>query len=172
MLQILECSPSPLHPVTPSTPRLCSLAPPHKVENKASNSSDSLIAIPYFRGQKRHTARTSKTRHKQPSDATAAAKWCQVLQILECSPSPLHPVTPSTPRLCSLAPPNKTCPCLRYQKRPKTIRSKRHKLPSDATVAAKWYQVLEILECSPSPLHPVTPSTPRLCSLAPPHKMQ
>ena len=32
-------------------------------------------------------------------------KWGFIVHVLGCSPSPLHPVTPSTPRLSGLAPP-------------------------------------------------------------------
>ena len=81
--------------------------------------------------------RCKVVRNKQPLDVTAAAYSCQVFQILECSPSPLHPVTPSTPQLSSLAPPNQTCPCLRCKHKPKTIRSRvtsDHRNNGDSTI--------------------------------------
>ena len=76
LLAFMRCSPSPLHPVTPSSPRLCSPAPPRRVSCKASNYCSPDRHTQHFKscavrknthaktwhqcGQKRHTHKASK----------------------------------------------------------------------------------------------------------------
>ena len=87
-----------------------------------------------------------------------------LLAMVTCSPSPLHAVTPTTPQLSSLAPPLKVqYPAVR-----------RNALANEKRTSAfdgERSPLLALMRCSPSPLHPVTPSSPRLCNPAPPRRV-
>ena len=78
----MRCSPSPLHPVTPSSPRLCNPAPPRRVSHARLQTMQSgktkVEAAKFMRSEKTHTQNLQTVRSEKTH--TQSFKSCAVRQ--------------------------------------------------------------------------------------------